>query len=403
MLSLNNLPLKNLKSSPGRTAAILVFTILMSIATFGGTLIVRSVKEGLAAVQMRLGADILVTPEDAENDFDAQTFLIRADPGYFYMDIGKMDEILSIEGIEKASPQMFLASATAGCCSAKLQIIAFDPETDFTVQPWIRDTFGGVRKMGLMDVIVGSNVTVYEDRILKLYDNECHVIGQFAPTGSSLDNAVYTDFETIRVLIRSSFDKNLNKYQPFNTGEVISSVMIKVKPGYDIAGVAEEIQTRVEGVSTATASNMVSGIVESLGNISGSVRIFIIVFWVIGLTMTILLFLMMIHERSREFASLRAMGAGPKILSKIVAGEAIAENLLGSLIGTALSAVVIIGFSSLIGQKIGAGFVIPPPGQILLLALLSICAVMTAAILSAVIAIRWVSRLDAALILKEGE
>ncbi len=403
MLSLNNLPLKNLKSCPGRTAAILLFTILMSIATFGGTLIVRSVKEGLSAVQMRLGADILVTPDSAENDFDAQTFLIRADPGYFYMDIGKMEEILRIEGIEKASPQMFLASATASCCSAKLQIIAFDPETDFTVQPWIRDTFGGARKMGLMDVIVGSNVTVYDDYILRLFDNECHVIGQFAPTGSSLDNAVYTDFETIRVLIKSSFDKNLNKYQPFNTNNVISSVMIKVKPGYDIAAVAEEIQARVEGVSTATASNMVSGIVESLANISGTVHIFIIVFWVIGLVMTILLFLMMIHERSREFASLRAMGAGPKILSGIVAGEAIAENLLGSLIGTALSAVIIIGFSNLIGQKIGVSFVIPPLGQILLLALLSLCAVMTAAILSAVIAIRWVSRLDASLILKEGE
>ena len=403
MLSLNNLPLKNLKSYPGRTAAILLFTILMSIATFGGTLIVRSVKEGLSTVQLRLGADILVTPDNAENDFDAQTFLIQADPGYFYMDIGKMDEILSIEGIEKASPQMFLASATASCCSAKLQIIAFDPETDFTVQPWISDTFGGARKIGLMDVIVGSNVTVYDDYILKLFDKECHVIGQFAPTGSSLDNAVYTDFETIKVLIRSSFDKNLNKYQPFNANEVISSVMIKVKPGYDIASVAEEIQTRVEGVSTATASNMVSGIVESLGHISGTVHIFIIVFWVIGLMMTLLLFLMMIHERSREFASLRAMGAGPEILSKIVAGEAIAENLLGSLIGTALSAVIIIGFSNLIGQKIGVSFVIPPIGQILLLALLSLCAVMAAAILSAVIAIRWVNRLDAGLILKEGE
>ena len=403
MLSLKNLPLRNLKSYPGRTAAILIFTVLMSIAVFGGTLITRGVKEGLSAVQSRLGADIMVTPDSAKNDFDAQTFLIQAEPGYFYMDAGKLDEILAVDGVEQASPQMFLASATASCCSAKLQIIAFDPDTDFTIQPWIKDTFGGARKMGLMDIMVGSNVTVYDDYILRLYDNECHVIGQFAPTGSSLDNAVYTDFDTIRVLINSSFDKKLNKYQPFNTDDVVSAVMIKVKPGYEIGSVAETIQNRVDGVNTATAANMVSGIVKSLDRISGIVRIFIIIFWGIGLSMTVLLFLMKIHERSREFASLRAMGASQRILSRIVAGEAVTENLLGGLIGIALASVLIIGFSGLIGQKLAIGFVIPPALHILLLGLFTLGVVMIAAVLSAVIAIRQVSRLDASLVLKEGE
>ena len=150
--------MRNLKSYPGRTAAMLFFTILMAAVIFGGTLIVSGVNRGLDTVQARLGADILVTPEDAKNDFDAQRFLIQAEPGYFYMDSKKLDEILAIEGVEQASPQMFLASATASCCSAKLQIIAFDPETDFTIQPWIRETFGGAQKMGLLDIIVGANV-----------------------------------------------------------------------------------------------------------------------------------------------------------------------------------------------------------------------------------------------------
>ena len=99
MISLKNLPLRNLKSYPQRTAAILFFIILMAAATFGGTLIVRGVSSGLERVQSRLGADILVTPENAKNEFDAQTFLIQAEPGYFYMDAGKLDEILAVEGI----------------------------------------------------------------------------------------------------------------------------------------------------------------------------------------------------------------------------------------------------------------------------------------------------------------
>ena len=403
MLSLNKLPLRNLKSHPGRTTAILIFVILMAAATFGGTLIVKGVNSGLETTRSRLGADILVTPADAKNEFDAQTFLIQAEPGYFYMDAGKLDEILTVEGVDKASPQMFLASATASCCSAKLQIIAFDPETDFTIQPWIRDTFGGAQKMGLMDIIVGANVTVYDDYILKLYNNDCHVIGQFAPTGSSLDNAVYTNFETIRVLIRSSFDNNLNKYQPFNTADVISTVMVKVKEGYDTNRVAEEIQKKVSEVSTATATNMVSGIVESLNSITRTVSIFSVIFWSIGLLMTVLLFALLIHERSREFASLRAVGASKNILSRIVSGEALTVNLIGALIGIILSALLIIGFSSLIGQKLGVGFLVPNAGQILPLALLSLASVLLAAVFSALIAVKQVSSIDAALVLKEGE
>ena len=403
MISLKNLPLRNLKSYPQRTAAILFFIILMAAATFGGTLIVRGVSSGLERVQSRLGADILVTPENAKNEFDAQTFLIQAEPGYFYMDAGKLDEIQAVEGIEKASPQMFLASATASCCSAKLQIIAFDPETDFTIQPWIRETFGGAQKMGLFDIIVGANVTVYDDQMLRLYNNDCHVIGQFAPTGSTLDNAVYTNFETIRALIRSSFENNLNKYQPFDTGDVISAVMIKVKPGYEISEVAETILADVDGVSAATSKNMVSGIVDSLEHITKGARIFIIIFWTIGLLMTVLLFVLMIHERNREFASLRTMGASRSILSGIVTREAVSVNLLGGLIGIALSAVVIIGFSNLIGQKLGVGFVIPSILQILPLALLSLFSVLLAAVLAALISVRHVSKIDAALVLKEGE
>ncbi len=403
MLSLNKLPLRNLKSHPGRTTAILIFVILMAAATFGGTLIVKGVNSGLETTRSRLGADILVTPADAKNEFDAQTFLIQAEPGYFYMDAGKLDEILTVEGVDKASPQMFLASAIASCCSAKLQIIAFDPETDFTIQPWIRDTFGGAQKMGLMDIIVGANVTVYDDYILKLYNNDCHVIGQFAPTGSSLDNAVYTNFETIRVLIRSSFDNNLNKYQPFNTADVISTVMVKVKEGYDTNRVAEEIQKKVSEVSTATATNMVSGIVESLNSITRTVSIFSVIFWSIGLLMTVLLFALLIHERSREFASLRAVGASKNILSRIVSGEALTVNLIGALIGIILSALLIIGFSSLIGQKLGVSFLVPNAGQILPLALLSLASVLLAAVFSALIAVKQVSSIDAALVLKEGE
>lgn len=402
MLSLNNLPLKNLKGNFRRSIVLLLFSTLMAASLFGGTLMILGVNQGLNTVRSRLGADMLVTPEDAKNDFDAQTVLLQAEPGYFYMDAEVLSQVQQIKGVKAASPQLFLASTSSGCCSAKLQIIAFDPESDFTIQPWIGETFGP-KKMGVMDIIVGANITVYDDHIIRLYGNDCSIIGQFAPTGSSLDNAVYTTFDTVKILMRASFDLNLNKYTQLDPNGVISAVVVRVKPGENIEEVAESIRKNVPGVSVATSKNMVSGIAAGIGSISNTISLFIGVFWVIGLLMTLLLFGLMIHERKREFASLEAFGADRQILTGIITKEAILIHLTGGIIGIALSFTVLLGFRKVIEQGLDTGLLFPGIGQILILFLITVTSVIGSAGLSAIIAVRQIYHIDSSLVLKEGE
>jgi len=184
---------------------------------------------------------------------------------------------------------------------------------------------------------------------------------------------------------------------------VISSVMIRVKAGYDIESVADEIRNKVDGVCVASSTNMVSGIAESLNKVSGTVSVLILVFWLLGVLMVILIFTLMMNARKREFASLRAMGASRNILSGIVIREAILVNLLGGLLGIAAAAVFLFSFSGLITEILGSGFVLPSIGRTLLLGLLTVLSVMFAAILSAWITVRKVNKMDASLVLKEGE
>lgn len=405
MLTLKSLPWRNLKGYAGRTAALLLFSALMAIAVFGGTMMISGVRNGLNTVQSRLGADIMVTPESAKNEFDAQTVLLKAEPGYFYMDASVVEEIRQIEGVEIASPQLFLASAKAGCCSTRVQMIAFDPATDFTIQPWLRDTHVS-EEMGLMDVVIGSTVdwtsAAYEN-VIRFYDMECHVVGQFSPTGSTLDSAVYMNFDTCKALIQACRNKGMFKYENLDADAVVSAVMIRVKSGFTIEAVASSIRDRVPGVSVATATNMVSGIADSLGRISGTVFMIIIVFWAIGMMMTVLIFTLMMNERKREFASLRAMGASRGILSGIVVKESLLVNLLGGLTGIALTSVILFSFSGLIGQSLGAGFLLPPMGKTILLAAAALLSVLLAASLSAAVTVRKVNKMDASLVLKEGE
>ncbi len=403
MITFRELAFRNLEAYRNRTISLVFFSFLMALSIFGGTLIVQGVRQGLKTVQTRLGADILVVPEDAKKkDFDAQTVLLQASPGYFYMPAEKYDEIRSLEGIAKASPQLFLASATASCCSAKLQLIGFDPETDFTVQPWIQDTVRD-SELGLLDIFVGSNITVDEDYSIRLYGNDCSVKGQFAPTGSSLDNAVYMNYASVKQLIQSSIEKGFNQYEIEDTDSVISSVLIQVQEGEDVEAIARKIQDSVQGVSVATSKSMVSGIAKGLDGVSKTAGIFIAIFWLLSFSMTLLIFLLMIHERKREFASLKTLGADRRLLSGLVLREAMLVNLLGGSTAILAGSLIIASFREVLSQGLGVGFILPPFPIILLLALAAILAVCISSLISSFIAIKKIDRMDAASILKDGE
>lgn len=402
MLSLRQLPWMNLRGYPVRTGTLVLFSALMTMTIFGGTMLVQGIERGLATVQSRLGADIMVTPADADNDFDAQSFLVHAEASYFYMPTSTSEAVAAVDGVQSSSPQLFLASARASCCSGRYQVIAFDPGSDFTVQPWIADSVGQAQ-LGHMDVIVGANVSVYDTDNFALFGQRLHVVGKFDPTGSTLDNAVYTNFDTAKILIDSSLRKGLNKYTSLDTDDIISSVMVKVAPGRDVNAVAADIERSVPGVSVTTSTRMVSGIAQSLDATSRTVVTLIALVWGVGLLMITLIFVMMIIERKREFASLIVAGAHRGLVSRIILAESLTVNAIGGVVGIVISGVLIASFSGLVRQTIGTGFLVPPITTMALLALASLAAIAVVAVVASWISVRSIRAMDAGSLLKEGE
>lgn len=402
MLSLARLPWMNLRGYPVRSGILAFFSMLMAMVMFGGTMIVCGIDRGLGTVESRLGADIMVTPADASSDFDAQAFLVGAEPSYFYMDEGVAGEVAGVDGVGAASPQLFLATARASCCSGRYQVIAFDPATDFTIQPWISDT-SGASSLGDMEVVVGANVGVSDPENFSLFGHRLRVVAQFDQTGSTLDNAVYANFDTARILIDSSLEKGLNKYTSLDTDHIISSVMVRVEPGRDVNAVASEIAARVPGVSVATSTTLVSGISRSLDNTSRTVTTLIALVWGVGLVMMTLMFVMMVVERKREFGTLLVVGAHKRLVSRVIALEAVILNAAGGALGILISGVLIVSFSGLVQQTIGIGFLVPSLAVIAALAALALASMGLVALVSSWIALRCLNMADASALLKEGE
>ena len=402
MLSLARLPWMNLRGYPVRSGILAFFSMLMAMVMFGGTMIVCGIDRGLGTVESRLGADIMVTPADASSDFDAQAFLVGAEPSYFYMDEGVAGEVAGVDGVGAASPQLFLATARASCCSGRYQVIAFDPATDFTIQPWISDT-SGASSLGDMEVVVGANVGVSDPENFSLFGHRLRVVAQFDQTGSTLDNAVYANFDTARILIDSSLEKSLNKYTSLDTDHIISSVMVRVEPGRDVNAVASDIAARVPGVSVATSTTLVSGISRSLDNTSRTVTTLIALVWGVGLVMMTLMFVMMVVERKREFGTLLVVGAHRHLVSRVIALEAVILNAAGGALGILISGVLIVSFSGLVRQTIGIGFLVPSLAVIAALVALALASMGLVALVSSWIALRCLNMADASALLKEGE
>ena len=157
MKSFRSLPFVNLIKKPARSIALLILSAFLAVSAFGGSLAVMSLRNGIDSLESRLGSDIIVVPYEAATQGSYESVILQGNPGAFYMSNSVIGEISEeIEGIEKLSAQYFLVSAKAGCCSVKVQIIGFDPETDFSVTPWIERSYG--KELSDGDVIVGAMV-----------------------------------------------------------------------------------------------------------------------------------------------------------------------------------------------------------------------------------------------------
>ncbi|MBE5970467.1 MAG: ABC transporter permease [Lachnospiraceae bacterium] len=400
-MKISSLPIKNIKKKAGRTAALLITVILLAVSMLGGTLVVSSLKDGLKSLETRLGADIMVVPDEAKSKKDLESILLDGVPGYFYMDKTYLSKVEQLDGIEDISVQYYMASTKAGCCSMPVQIIGFDPESDFTVTPWIKES-GGSDKLGECEIVAGCNINRDVGGTIKFFDVDCKVVSKLDKTGTELDNAVYATFDTIKILIEASKENSFKFFSEQNPDDIISSILINVAEGYNVDDVVGDINVHVKGVEAVGTKSMLSGISDSLGGVSSVIGGLIAVIWILALVILMVIFSSMINERKKEFAIYRVVGMSGGMLARLIFAETSIVSLIGALIGIGISIAVVYPFGNIIENELGMPFLTPSIAKMLIMALISlVLCVLAGALASARTAIK-LSKVDTGLILREG-
>lgn len=400
MIDMRGLPFRNLRRKPARTCALLALVALLAFSVFGGSIVVLSLQSGLNSLEARLGADVIVVPASAKSKVNLDNILLQGTTGYFYMDHTILDQVSALKGVEKASPQLFLSSLRADCCSMSVQVIGIDQATDFTIQPWIVQRYQ--KELGEKDVVVGSKVNAQTGSRLRIYNENCNVVAQLESTGTGLDTAVYTSMDTIRLLMDASQMQGNSLKITGDPDDVISAVYIKVKDGYSAQAVTNDINLHIRKVEAVQTKSMLTGVADHLAGIASTAAGLIVFIWALAFATLMAAFCLLINERKREFAVLRMVGASRRMLSRVIISEAAYLSLAGGALGILLGAAVVFPFSNLIESQLGLPFLTPSFWLASLVAAATLLVTIVAGPAASGYTALRLSRVETGAILKEG-
>jgi len=398
-LKTGNLSLKNLKTKPVRTACLVVVIAILAFTLFGGSILALNLRQGLDTMTKRFGADLMVIPEETSEK--AQALLLRGESGYFYFDAGIVDKVTGTEGVVCASPQFFLTSLSAECCDAAVQLIAYDPVTDFVVQPWIAEKRH--ESISGDQVVVGNRIYIRPNGTIKLFNHEYPVAAQLSKSASGYDTSIFMTMDTMRRLIDNAHELKYGFPADKYEGEVISAVLVKTDSSRAHSSLAWDIREQNEGVEVLISQGIFARIAGTLSGLVKYIHIFSIALWALAVIVLAAVFSGTIYERKKEFAILRILGATRKKLVGIVLNESLIAGIAGGCAGIVLASLAVFPFSTYISEQLELPYLDAPFFYIVLLVLGSLFLSAVVGPLSSLYSALRISKAETYFTMREGE
>ena len=364
-INLSHIALKNIKRKFFRSIAITISVTVVAATLFSVTTVMDSVETSLEKGTARLGADIMVVPEDAAAQ--AKTVLLAGEPSTFYMDRNIEDKVRQVEGVKAAASQVFLQTAQYKCCSVgNMLLIGFEPKNDFTIMPWLSKELS--RPLGTEEIIMGRGLTAYDvGSKIRFYGKDFEVVGMLEETGMKfIDDSVFMPYAAMKKLAEESQHKKGVKAAKLPLDK-ISTVLVQVEPEISPSRVAIFIEHDIPGVKAIVSEQVISNVRKQLFILLRSILSISIILWVMALLLIGVVFSMIVNERQREIGLLRAMGAKRGSIFRLIMTEASILSLSGGVAGIIIGGIFLYVFKGFIRASLNIPYLWPSAGEFVLL------------------------------------
>ncbi|MBQ5968137.1 MAG: ABC transporter permease [Clostridiales bacterium] len=391
--------IKDIQRHAFLNACLLATVVILSVMLFSVTVISVSLKKGMGNMRKRLGADIMLVPKGEREK--AENMLLEGSRSNFYFDGAVYEKVQSIDGISDSTSQCFLKSLSADCCSSEVQIVFFDPETDFVVGPWIETEYK--QKLSGDAVIVGSDI-VSEDGRIKLFGQEYPIASQMARTGTALDSSVYFSTDAKSELLKNAEEKGSFLTEEQKKGDILSSIFINVDGSHTAEQVIDSAHKTIGDIfDVVYPKKLHESLSGSLGKITGVVNVISLSLGILLVAILLIINSIIMKGRKSEIALLRVLGHRKKDLIRKLLSEMGLISLAGALGGSLLGALIVIPFGRYIGKSLDMPYLGPGIVSVLLQILLIVGLVILIVFLSSVFFIIHTTNIEPYLALRKEE
>ncbi|MBO7452934.1 MAG: ABC transporter permease [Clostridiales bacterium] len=344
-----------IKSRAFYSTCLVITTAVLSFMLLSGSIIGQSLSNGMDNMDRRLGADIMLVPKGSKEQ--AENLLIEGQRSAFYFDGSVDDLVKEVDGVGEVTSQCFLKSLSADCCSSEVELVFYDPSTDFVVGPWIETNYGELKRD---NVVVGSDITT-ENGTIKLFGKDYEVVSKMAKTGTALDSSVYFSTDAMKSVIADAEAKQSFLTDEQKDGDILSSVFINVEDGYDTQKVIEKCRQSAGEFDVVYPKQLNESLSGNLLKITDIVGLVLGIGGLLLFGILVLLNSVIIESRKQEVALLRVLGNSRRKMATMLITETGFVSAFGSLIGCFLGALIVIPFGRYIGMTLnmpylGLGF-----------------------------------------------
>jgi len=330
---LGSLALQNLGRRKARTLLLLAAVAVCSGAIFTGAVLMRSIETSMAVGFTRLGADMLVIPSGTLTNITAA--LLTAEPTDLTLDTSVLPRLERLKGVRKAAPQLIFRTDASGYGRGGelIDLIAFDPERDITVQPWLEQHLDRPLRPG--DVIMGGRREEPIGSELLLFGRPLTVYGKLGKTAvGTHERGLFITFATLNEL-RDVMRQVCGTKAPLEPDK-LSGVLLELAPGATTQQVRFAALANFPGIKIVSGESMLTSIRQGLAALLNGVLGLMVIMFVSTALMVSVLFSAIITERRRELGLLKAIGARRGQIIGVLLTEAALATALGGLMGCVL-------------------------------------------------------------------
>ena len=329
---LGSLALQNLGRRKARTLLLLAAVAVCSGATFTGAVLMRSIETSMAVGFTRLGADMLVIPAGTLTNITAA--LLTAEPTDLTLDASELPRLERLKGVRKAAPQLIFRTDASGYGRGELiDLIAFDPRRDITVQPWLEQHLDRPLREG--DVIVGGRREEPLGSELLLFGRPLTVYGKLGKTAvGTHERGLFITFATLDEL-RDIMRQICGTKAPLEPNK-LSGVLLELAPGATTQQVRFAALANFPDIKVVAGESMLTSIRQGLAALLNGVLGLMVIMFVSTALMVSVLFSAIITERRRELGLLKAIGARSGQIIGMLLTEAALATALGGVMGCVL-------------------------------------------------------------------